>query len=285
MKSITLWVTIILFSVAFLAGCSQLKNDSAPTAPTASIHGSGFKDSTSTNFHGLAFRTTLKWNVESCKSCHGQKFDGGTVQKSCLGCHTQSNGPEACNTCHGGVNAAPPSDLSGNTLRTSKSVGAHQAHLAGGKIGAAVACSTCHTVPAKVSDAGHITNGIALVKTETTSIFYRSEASYSSALTTCASTYCHGNFPNGKNKTVLWTDTTGVNSVIACGMCHGDPSNSDPEDRARPKTVSQGGTHPDKDDYKDPSGASLKCYRCHGNVVDANLNIINKALHINGKVN
>lgn len=274
MKSITLCITTILFSVAFLAGCSQLKNESAPTAPTALIHGSGFKDPTSANFHGLAFRTTLKWNVESCKPCHGQKFDGGTVQKSCLGCHTQTNGPEACNTCHGGVNAAPPSDLSGNTQRTLKGVGAHQAHLTGGKIGAAVACNTCHTVPSKVSEAGHITNGIALVKTETTSLFYRSDASYSSTSATCASTYCHGNFPNGSTKTVSWTDTTGVNSVITCGTCHGDPTKSDPEDRARP-----GGTHPVKGAF-----GTTKCMNCHGYVVDENLNFRNKLLHINGRV-
>jgi predicted CxxxxCH...CXXCH cytochrome family protein len=280
MKSITKFFTLLSIFVGLLAGCSQLKNDSAPTAPTASVHGSGFKDSTSANFHGLVFQTTLKWNVESCKTCHGQKFDGGTAQKSCLGCHSQANGPEACNTCHGGVNAAPPSDLSGNTQRTSKGVGAHQAHLAGGKIGAAVACNTCHAVPAKVSDVGHINDGVAEVKTDTTSLFYRSAASYTASSATCASTYCHGNFPNGNNKTVSWTDITSVNSVIACGTCHGDPAKSDPEDRARPKTISQGGTHPDKGAFN-----TTHCSNCHGSVVDANLNFVNKALHINGRFN
>lgn len=279
MNSITRFATIIFFSLAFFAGCSKLKNDSAPTAPGASVHGNGFGDSASANFHAVAFRAQLKWNVESCKSCHGQKFDGGTAQKSCIGCHTQTNGPEACNTCHGGVSAAPPNDLSGNTQRTSKGVGAHQAHLAGGKVGAAVACATCHTVPTKVSDAGHITNGVALVKTDTTSLFYKSDALYSASSATCASTYCHGNIPNGNKLTVSWTDTTSVNAVIACGSCHGDVTKTDPEDRARPKTVSQGGTHPDKGAF-----GSTKCMDCHGHAIDANLNFINKSLHINGRI-
>lgn len=288
MKSIVLCVSIILFSIAFLAGCSQLKNNSVPTAPTPTVHGTGFKDSTSANFHGLAFRTTLKWNVESCKSCHGEKFDGGTVQKSCLTCHSKTGGPENCTTCHGGVNAAPPKDLSRNTLRIANGVGAHQAHVVGGSIGAAVACNVCHVVPTAVADSGHINSGIAEVKFDTTSAFYRSNALYSPSTATCSNMYCHGNFQNGNRaNSIVWTDTTGVNLATKCGTCHGDPTISDSlktEDRARPKTIAQGGTHPNKDDYKDPSGASLKCYRCHGNVVDANLNIINKALHINGKV-
>ena len=285
MNPIIRFVTIIFFSIALFAGCSKLKNQSAPTEPSASVHGEGFRDSTSANFHAVAFRAQLKWNVESCKPCHGQKFDGGTAQKSCIGCHTQANGPEACNTCHGGINAAPPTDLSGNIQRTSKGVGAHQAHLAGGTIGVAVACKTCHTVPATVDAAGHIDDGIAEVKTDSTSLFYRSNASYTSTTATCSNAYCHGNFANGNtSNSMVWTDTTGVGFATRCGTCHGDPARTDPEDRARPKTVSEGGTHPNKDDYKDPSGASLKCYRCHGNVVDANLNFVNKALHINGKV-
>ena len=281
MNSIMRFATIIFFSIAFFAGCSKLKNDSAPTAPSGSVHAEGFRDSTSPNFHQNAFRAQLKWNVESCKSCHGQKFDGGTAQKSCIGCHTQTNGPEACNTCHGGVNAAPPSDLSGNTQRTSKGVGAHQAHLAGGTIGVAVACKTCHSVPATVAAAGHIDDGIAEVKTDTTSVFYRSDAVYTRSSATCAGTYCHGNFQNGNaSNIVTWTDTTGVNSATQCGTCHGDVTKADPQDRARPKTISEGGTHPDKGAF-----GTTKCMNCHGAVVDANMNIINTSLHINGRVN
>ena len=282
MNSITRFATIVVVSVALLSGCSKLKNDSAPTAPGASVHGNGFGDSTSANFHPAAFRGQLKWNVESCKSCHGVKFDGGIAQKSCIGCHTQTNGPEACNTCHGGsVNVAPPNDLSGSSQRTSKGVGAHQAHLAGGTIGVAVACKTCHVVPGKFTDAGHVDDGIAEVKTDTTSVFYRSNAVYTTSTATCANTYCHGNFQNGNvSNAVVWNDTTGVNSAIKCGSCHGDITRTDPEERARPKTIAEGGTHPNKGDFN-----TTHCSNCHGAVVDANLNFVNKALHINGKLN
>lgn len=275
MKAIVSCGTIFLASLWVFCGCSQLKNETAPTSPSVSVHPIGFKDSTSANFHGTLFRTQLKWNVLNCKPCHGQRYDGGTVQRSCLTCHTQAGGPEACNTCHGGTNAAPPADLAGNTQRTARGVGAHQAHLAGGTIGAAVACNVCHGVPRSVGDAGHIDDGIAEVKTDTTSVFYRSNSSYTSSNGMCANTYCHGNFSNGNSTNVVtWTDTTGVNSAVRCGTCHGDVTQTDPQERARP-----GGTHPKKSEFP-----TLTCSNCHGYVVDENLNFRNKSLHINGRV-
>lgn len=33
-------------------------------------------------------------------------------------CHTKPSGPENCTVCHGGVNAAPPRDVLGNTARS-----------------------------------------------------------------------------------------------------------------------------------------------------------------------
>ena len=50
---------------------------------------------------------------------------------------------------------APPRDVSGDTLTTSRGVGAHQAHLQA-TLGKPLQCQECHTVPAKVYVAGHL---------------------------------------------------------------------------------------------------------------------------------
>jgi predicted CxxxxCH...CXXCH cytochrome family protein len=92
---------------------------------------------------------------------------------------------------------------------------------------------------------------------------------YDSALLQCSNTYCHGNFKNANPAfSPSWTDTTAA--ATACGTCHGDTSKPTLAERARP-----GGSHP----------VSTNCVGCHGAVVDASLKIIDKAKHMNGKLN
>jgi len=276
MKTFFKYGIILGVAIVSIEGCSQLKNETTPVSPTLPIHEVGFIDTTSANFHGIAIRAQKQpWNVQGCRSCHGLRYDGGTAGRSCLTCHNQPGGPENCSTCHGGVNVAPWRDLSGNTLRTVKSVGAHQAHLIGGSIAVALDCNECHTVSEAKPYDGHFDEGATQGKFNTTSVFYRSNASYTSSTATCSNTYCHGNFQNGNTgNSVSWTDVTGVNGAIKCGTCHGDVTKTDPEDRARP-----GGTHPVKGAF-----GTTKCMNCHGYVVDENLNFRNKSLHVNGKV-
>jgi predicted CxxxxCH...CXXCH cytochrome family protein len=92
----------------------------------------------------------------------------------------------------------------------------------------------------------------------------------------CANTYCHGNFKNG-NATFspVWNDATG--SQMACGTCHGDVTKPTLLEKALPKTTGPGG-HPTI-----PTGWT--CANCHGEVVNANTQIINAAKHMNGKLN
>jgi predicted CxxxxCH...CXXCH cytochrome family protein len=99
--------------------------------------------------------------------------------------------------------------------------------------------------------------------------------SYDSQASTCANTYCHGNWsltkassPNqfaytademsGANYSPLWT---GGEDEIACATCHASP----------------------------PTGhiaATLsECGGCHSNIVDPDGTIADTDLHINGKVN
>jgi len=288
---------VLVASIGLMAGCSQLKNDQPPTAPTLSLHGDGWTDPASANFHGLAIQQ-LNWNMTTCKSCHGPNYAGGTAQKSCLTCHTQTNGPEACNTCHGNFNApvgnnlswAPPRAVNGDTVATSRGVGAHQAHLLA-TMGKVLKCQECHTVPSQVYAAGHINSPLpAIVAMNDTlanlvsgSGAFIPHPAYSAAQLQCNNTYCHGNWQAqkasapadrqyiyidsvivGANYSPKWTG--GVNEAT-CGSCHGLP----------PKGHLGYGTN-------ELPLSSCGNSGCHTGIVDGNGKILDPTKHINGKI-
>lgn len=261
---------VALMASLLMIGCSELKEEKVPTQTAVSVHGVGFTNPASTNFHGTFIQKT-NYDISTCRQCHGFDFAGGTANTSCNTCHNKQGGPEHCTTCHGSVNAAPPKDLSDNVDPIVRGVGAHQKHL-GGSFGAAVACTECHTVPTKVYDAGHLDSSPhAEVKFDTTSNKFRSNALYSAATVSCTNTYCHGNFNGGNlNTTMSWTDTTAA--ATACGTCHGDVTKATLKEKAFPKTGHTAAT------------VSSDCSTCHRAVVDANMSIINPARHINGGI-
>jgi predicted CxxxxCH...CXXCH cytochrome family protein len=259
-----------------------LKTD-LPVASTGAlkVHPDGWLTKASTGFHGKEIQRQ-SWSLKGCIACHGASYNGGTSGVSCLTCHYTTSAAENCTACHGtsGVNAAPPFDLSGNTARTARGVGAHQVHLAGGTWSARVQCNACHVVPTTVIASGHL-DGVAGAEVRLDTVTFRAVGQQYEFWSTgrCDNTYCHGNFTNGKGLiSMLWTDVTGTSA--ACGTCHGDTTLADPEDRARPKTISQGGTHPNKGAF-----GTTKCSNCHGNVVDANLNFVDKSKHVDGQIN
>ena len=246
-------------------------------------------------FHGN-FISTNAWDMRPCKTCHGEQYDGGRTEVSCRTCHTGGSGPENCTTCHGSANPAPPRDLSGNTSRSAKGVGAHQAHLVGPlKItGTPLPCTACHDVNGAVYDPGHIdatpgaevpmsislarivTNEPGTEDYDATLPLTTPNPSYTRSSATCGNTYCHGTFKNGNpGYAPVWNDTTGTQA--ACGTCHGDITRPTLAEKALPRTdlLSPPGTHPNV----------LACYGCHGDVVDQNLRIIDPSKHINGRLN
>lgn len=267
--------------VVLVSSCSDLKSD-LPAASTGAlkVHSDGWLTKASSDFHGKEIKAQ-GWSLKGCAACHGSAFNGGTSGASCFKCHYASSAAENCMSCHGtsGVNAAPPVDLSGNTARTVRGVGAHQAHAVTGSFSAGVPCSSCHVVPATVVSAVHL-DGVSGAEVRFDLVkFPGASQAYDATGGTCANTYCHGNFVNGNQvNTMSWTDVSGTGAV--CGTCHGDKNLADPEDRARPKTISQGGTHPNKGAF-----GTTKCSNCHGNVVDANLNFVDKSKHVDGKIN
>ncbi|MCK9409564.1 MAG: CxxxxCH/CxxCH domain-containing protein [Bacteroidetes bacterium] len=237
------------------------------------MHDKTFGDQASPNFHANFIKSS-NYNLVQCQSCHGPQYNGnGVAVKSCVTCHNQQSGPENCSTCHGGAtNAAPPKDLSGNTLATFRGVGAHQTHLNGESISKGFSCNECHVVPATLSAVGHIDASVnAEVVFNGGSKFFKADAGYNASTISCANTYCHGNFTGGNNLTMTWNNT--LSSAAACGTCHGDATKSTLKEKAFPKSGhNRFGT------------ISSDCSTCHVKVVDAALNIINPSLHVNGIV-
>jgi predicted CxxxxCH...CXXCH cytochrome family protein len=286
--------SLTLAAILFVAGCSQLQ-DNLVAPPqrnqVLTVHPEGWATTASSaDFHGKYIHGQ-QWQMSSCWTCHGRNYAGGSSQVSCLTCHSKSGGPENCTTCHGSTNPAPPRDLDGNIATTIRTVGAHQSHIAGAGTTDGIRCSECHTVPATVYVAGHVDSGPpaevifhdSLANTATNEPTTRDydvslptttpTPTWDSSALKCSNTYCHGDFKNGNNYSPAWT-SVGTGEA-RCGTCHGDVTKQALADRALPKTSERGGTHPN----------STQCSVCHVGIVDANLNIIDKAKHINGKLN
>jgi predicted CxxxxCH...CXXCH cytochrome family protein len=221
--------------------------------------------------------------LTGCAACHpatvrpdgtidvaGGKHIDGTVEV----------GGTACTSCHGdatrapaSIAPAPPADTHGNTATTALGVGAHQTHLAGGAIRAALACSDCHVVPTSTPHANgtvDMTFG-ALAKTGGLA------PSFSASTATCSSTYCHGaSLPGGSNTTPQWTKVDGTQA--ACGTCHGiPPAASTGHPSVGSATTVCAGCHPatvKPDGTIDTAGgkhvngvvdvAASSCTSCHG---------------------
>jgi len=267
--------TVILSKSMSLNSCETCHGDNtAGTVPTAELqtfcfkchalypHPQNFVDPSSPTSHDKFIATVSLWNIVECRTCHGDDYAGkGWDNKNCNACHTQPGGPEACNTCHGSnENSAPPVDMAKNTSTTFPGVGAHQSHLVGDTWSKNTQnCYHCHVVPVNYDDPGHVDNvplPAEVVFSEFASDSGNTSPIWNRSSFSCSDVYCHGAFSLGNNKKVTW-NAVGVGEAT-CGSCHGLP----------PAT-----NHPQ----------NTQCNICHGRVVDANFNIIDKTLHINGK--
>jgi predicted CxxxxCH...CXXCH cytochrome family protein len=188
--------------------------------------------------------------VTACSACHpatvkpdgtidvaGGKHMNGTIDLA---------GGSGCTGCHGDpdravkeIAPAPPRGTHGETSTSARAVGAHQTHLTGGAIRAAVACTECHVLPTKIPHS----NG----KVDLTfgPLATAGGATPSFDGTGCNSVYCHGATLNagGSITAPIWTKVDGTQN--ACGACHAipPPTSSGHPDVAPDRTVCAG-CHP-----------------------------------------
>lgn len=280
------YIGLIIFSLVLIS-CSEIQSNIVPPS-TITLHKEGINDPTSPNFHGKLVSQN-NWDLKNCQQCHAANYTGGTAMSSCLSCHRQPGGPEACNTCHGDFAnpfaIAPPRDLRGNISDTSRGVGAHYKHLDGNSLGSDIECNTCHIVPKGYNEAGHIDNtpfaevifkGLAIKGTTDAN-----KPVYNYQQISCSNTYCHGNFSFtrsqssyqwaytqdemvGNNSAPIWNV---VNQTYSkCNSCHGK-SETDPSPIGH------------------ISSSITACTFCHPTVVNNQGQIIDAEKHINGKIN
>jgi len=191
-----------------------------------------------------------------CRTCHGAGLTGQGDAPSCDSCH--ANGWRTnCTFCHGGQDnqtGAPPVDLSGRSLTSEQTVGAHTTHVTGANH-MTYDCDQCHIKPTDVLSPGHLfdaTPGVA-------------ELNFSGGLSAagsydgpgCSSLYCHGNGRGDNGSVAAYTGT-----IDTCTACHPAPPNSGHH---------QVGSH-----------VNAGCRACHNAVAGANNTIIGPELHVNG---
>jgi hypothetical protein len=283
MKNIISLGLIFLF-LGLLFGCSELQEDITQPEDVG-IHEEGILDKASENFHGNIIANN-NWNMENCQQCHAADYSGGTAESSCLKCHSQPDGPEACNTCHGSYQnpdrIAPPKSVAGDTSTTVPGVGAHTVHSYENALSINYSCAQCHPFQTSSDENfvfAHADGTPAEMQFGDIAEMMSTNPSYSFEENTCQNSYCHGNFEFkredaasnaqfayedsvivGNNFSPVWNQVDG--SQAACGTCHG-----------LPPTGHSG-------DY-DKTG----CANCHNSVVDGEGNIIDKMKHINGEAN
>ena len=151
MKSKLLIGLIFIFAIFFLFSCSEKKEPLG-----ISTHPEGWAKPSFPDFHGKAIETN-SLTLESCQTCHGQDYQGGTSKVSCFsaGCHdavyphpdgfANPNSPNfhehyfaeinwnlmACQACHG-------TSYDGEGVSDKNCLSCHISE------GGPEACNTCH---------------------------------------------------------------------------------------------------------------------------------------------
>jgi predicted CxxxxCH...CXXCH cytochrome family protein len=150
----------------------------------------------------------------------------------------------------------------GDQTSANPKVGAHAAHLAGGTYSSALACSSCHAVPAQTFPASlaHL-DGSADVEFSTTARKGVTNPAYAGAGGSC-NVYCHGSTAAlGNRQSPAWTSS----APLTCDSCH--PSMP---------TSGEHQTHYDE---------GLQCSQCHWGYSVGSSPKVNLSTHVNGVVN
>jgi len=126
------WFYILLFVVVIVMNCSTDKS------PLVSVsHPEDWNLQSSENFHG---NKVMAAGHNSCKSCHGAGFEGGSSGVSCNTCHASYPHPPEWSLFNNPKNHAQ--FIQNSNWDFTKCRTCHGENLTGGRSG--VSCYSCH---------------------------------------------------------------------------------------------------------------------------------------------
>jgi len=160
---------------------------------------------------------------------------------------------QACNSCHGGTNDAPPKDTQNNNNTSSRGVGAHQSHLTPANWHRDIQCAECHKVPTALASTGHIDTPLPA------EVIFKGISAGSTWNGISCATYCHGTTLAAGGTAINPVWTTVNNSQNTCTSCHGNPP-------------------PSHSAYTNPT----QCSTCHPGGTGGTFNSTAAAQHIDG---
>jgi len=213
-----------------MQACSDPKN--APTEPEnkVSVHGTGWMNPTSDEFHGKVL-SAQNYKTEDCRPCHGSQYDGGITGESCKKCHTTFPHPTGWQTAsspefHGKLLAVRSYNLSECQI-------CHGNNFDGGTSG--VSCRSCHASYPHTADwlnPNSANNHGAVLAAQN----YNAQAcqachgsDYNGGTSKISCRTCHASYPHSAG----WQNTTSSEfhgkvlaaqnyNVIQCQVCHGN---------------------------------------------------------------
>lgn len=260
-----LGISVIVLA-ALCAGCSELKNENGltPTSPALSIHGTGWDDSLSANFHG-AFLKSANFNDTSCQRCHAKNYLGGTSGVSCFKCHMQY--PHSTGWVDTSATSFHGAALKAINFNLQSCEACHAQNFQGGASG--VSCYTCHSLYP------HATGW-----SQSTSPAFHGAEIMANQWNMDGCKTCHGTNYNGiatgSNVGCMspgcHVDANGnQKSPEACNTCHGafSASANDITSWAPPRSVkgdtltSLRGVGAHQAHLRATLGKALKCQECH----------------------
>ncbi len=234
--------------------CHDAGGQSGAVAPAPAWTG-GAQAVTCGNCHALP--PPSHGSGSDCSRCHPSVVDQArTITRPDLhvdGVVQTADATSGCVGCHG----QPPT------------TGSHVAHARSGALGHPIACTECHTVPAQVTDAGHIRGTDGRIDGQAAELTFGALASASPtayprtaapayANGRCSNVYCHG-ATIADNRASNTFPTWGAGSAqAACGTCHGLPPQS--------------------------HTTTAPCSTCHAQVIDQSGQFVRPDLHMDGRV-